>query len=441
MIKTSGINPKILDEINKTIGEKIFIDSPSGFVFIIDEERQDIKIEDNQIFSSKSYLAKVLFELWFLDENNYRIDTQKWELPKFSWRGVMLDIARTFYSKNDIKKIMLISAFIGMNKFHLHTSDDQGFRFKWKGFNKAEKDAITLEEMKELQDFAILLSLDLIIEIDTPGHVQALLALDNGLACNDKLIKPWSSFGVSQDILCVNREENVNKIKNIFDKIIDKINPQYFHLGGDECPLNSWDECQFCSKLNDGTKEWKNKLFARYINQQITYLEAKHIKPIVYDDAFDYAKISNVTVMVWRTWLLNQNNDYINEIASQNNYIIHNDVGSTYFDFRYSKEECERVGMDQGWVTDIHKVMAFNPLKNIDPKFHHLVLGSQASLWTERIKTFDELVTQLLPRGWILANTLWNGETNENELHDLLEKTYFLANKFNKEISKIWWNG
>ena len=189
--------------------------------------------------------------------------------PRFSWRGVMLDVSRHFYSPDEVKELLDLMALYKLNKFHWHLTDDQGWRIEIKkypklteigskrsetviGRNSGEYDGkpyggfYTQEQAKEIVAYAAERYITVIPEIDMPGHMQAALAAYPELGCTGGPYEVWRMWGISDNVLCAGNDKTIQFIKDVLAEIIDIFPSKYIHVGGDECPKVKWETCPKC---------------------------------------------------------------------------------------------------------------------------------------------------------------------------------------------------
>lgn len=338
--------------------------------------------------------------------------------PSYPWRGLHLDISRHFFDYKFVRRYLDWMAHLKLNKFHWHISDDQGWRIESKRFprlheigsRRREPDGseyggyYTQKQIKMVLEYAALRGIEVIPEIDIPGHAMAILAAYPDLACFPQEFETLNVWGISQDILCAGKDEVLDFLKELFTEIAELFPGQYIHLGGDEAPKDRWKDCPHCQKrIRD--KQLNNE---EEVQGWLVKTLAKHLRElgktvIGWDEILDCGIDSKPVAMVWRgdgTLAARMAHD------NGNRYILC-PYTKLYFDARNNEDETVGTQNIITWpeVLDFR----FADYQFARPK---LLLGAQANVWTEHLTNTTDLKEKVVCRIYPLAERLWNGDSD-----------------------------
>lgn len=181
------------------------------------------------------------------------------DAPRFGYRGALLDVARHFYSVDEVKQFIDLMALHNLNRFHWHLTDDQGWRIEiksrpeltrtgaWRsetlGDGKRHGGFYTQDEIHDIVKYAADRYITIVPEIDMPGHMQAALASYPSLGCTGGPYKVWTRWGVSDDVLCAGNDSTLKFIDDVLGEVVSLFPSDYIHIGGDECPKTRWEHC------------------------------------------------------------------------------------------------------------------------------------------------------------------------------------------------------
>jgi hexosaminidase len=353
--------------------------------------------------------------------------------PRFSYRGMHLDVARHFFSVDVVKQYIDLLALYKFNNFHWHLTDDQGWRIEIKKYpeltnvgatrsntlighytdrpvkydNKEVSGYYTQEQIKEVVEYAKDRFINIIPEIEMPGHASAALAAYPYLGCTWGPYKVANTWGVFEDVLCT-KDTTLNFMKDVLNEVVDLFPGKYIHIGGDECPKARWKTCINCQRnkrrFNLADEDQLQSYFIKEIEK---HLYRKGKKLIGWDEILEGGLAPNATVMSWRGETGGV------EAASQNHDVIMTPGSHCYFDHYQSKNPREALAI--GGYTPISKVYAYEPIPaNLDPKFSKFILGAQANLWTEYIEDEKKLFYMAFPRAIALSEVLWSRKEDKN---------------------------
>lgn len=333
--------------------------------------------------------------------------------PRFLHRGFMLDPCRHFLSVEETKKIIDAAVYLKMNVFHWHLSDDQGFRIESKKFpllneigshrknslfggtneNEPHGGFFTHEEIKDIVSYCKERHIEVIPEIDLPGHTIAIIASYPELSCKKEKIDVCMKQGIFSDILCAGDEKVYEFIFELLDEIIPLFPSEYFHIGGDEVPKKNWKNCEKCNqKLKEENLENFNELQGYFMNRIAAHLSSRNKTPIMWNDTLKSGKI-NIDSTVIQHWLHSKN--IMDDFVEKGGRYIESDFFHFYSDYPYH-------------MTPLKKVYNFSAEKTEN------LLGVETPAWSEYIRDFDKLSYMLFPRICAVAETGWTENKNKN---------------------------
>lgn len=360
------------------------------------------------------------------------------DAPRFGYRGMHLDISRHFYDIDAVKRYLDIMEIHKLNTFHWHLTDDQGWRVEIKKYPElTEKGSIrkgtcvgknweeldgkpyggyyTQEQIREVVAYAAAKGITIIPEIDLPGHMLAALTAFPELGCTGGPYDLWCRWGVSDDVLCVGKEETFEFIEGVLDEILELFPSKYIHIGGDECPKVRWEKCPVCqAKIKElGIKGDEHHSAEHYlqsytISRVEKYLNERGRSIIGWDEILEGGLAPNATVMSWRGSAGGE------EAVRQGHDAIMVPNSHFYFDY-YQSLDVDNEPFGIGGFIPVDMVYSYEPYteKMTEEERSH-ILGIQANIWTEYIKTEDHLQYMLLPRMTALCEVQWCQPENKD---------------------------
>lgn len=356
------------------------------------------------------------------------------DYPQYAWRGSHLDVSRHFFGVSQVKKHLDLMAQYKMNKFHWHLTDDHGWRIEiskypllndigsWRvdrddqpwgeadapreGEERSNGGYYTKAEIEEIVNYAAERYIDVIPEIDFPGHCCAVLEAYPQLACagdDTTYTVQYGPYWPPRAILCAGNDSVMLFLKDIMDEIIPLFPCNYIHIGGDEAVKENWERCPRCNKR---MKELKlndyEQLQGWMVVEMENYLKGQGKKIIGWDEILDGGVSADATVMSWR------GSEGGIKASQHGNDVIMTPLDYCYLNFYQANADFQPPAMPNSLVT-LHKVYSFDPVAGMrteSQKKH--VLGAQCNLWTEYINTPEMAEYMLLPRLCAMSEVLWS---------------------------------
>ena len=357
------------------------------------------------------------------------------DAPRFGYRGMHLDVSRHFFDMDMVKKYLDIMEIHKLNTLHWHLTDDQGWRIEIKKYPKLTEIGSIREEtlighlsrnarydgtpygegmwysqdqIREIIDYAAARGIEIIPEIDLPGHMLAALAAYPELGCTGGPYKVWGRWGVADEVLCAGNEETMVFLEDVLDEVADLFPSEYIHIGGDECPKVCWEKCPRCqAKIKElGLKDDEDFNAEHYLQSYVmtrmtNFLEKKGKKIIGWDEILEGELADNAIVMSWRGTAggLKAAQMGHDAIMTPNTFF--------YLDY-YQSEDKENEPLAIGGYLPVEKCYSYEPYaEGMTAEEQAHILGVQANLWTEYIATDEQLEYMLLPRMAALSEVQW----------------------------------
>ena len=360
------------------------------------------------------------------------------DAPRFAYRGMHLDCARHFFPLEVVKDYIDMIALHGMNKFHWHLTEDQGWRIEIKKWPKLTtvgawrsgtvisrntpiEDGIrhggfyTQDECREIVKYAADRYITVIPEIDMPGHMLGALAAYPELGCTGGPYEVQRRWGVFADILCAGKEKTFQFVQDVLDELISIFPSEYIHIGGDESPRSRWKECPLCQKRiqDEGIKaengQSKEDRLQGYFTKRVEkYLASKGKKIIGWDELLGCDVEQSATIMSWTGAEPGAKG------AKLGHDVIMTPNGVMYFDY-YQTKQTWNEPLSIGGCSTVEDVYQFEPVAaDLTPEQAQHILGVQANLWGEYIAYPSQIQYQVLPRMAALAEVQWMQPQDKN---------------------------
>ena len=342
--------------------------------------------------------------------------------PRFGYRGMHLDVCRHFVDVDFVKKQLDVLAMFKINRLHWHLTDDQGWRIEIKKFPKLMEVGTkriegegneygpyyyTQEQIKEVVAYAKERFIEVIPEIELPGHAVAVLAAYPELSCTGKPIEVRNIWGVANDVFCAGNEDTFKFLEDVFTEVIPLFESDYIHVGGDECPKIRWEKCPKCQARikelglkTDKEHSAEEKLQSYFVQRMEKFLVKQNKKMIGWDEILEGGLAPTATVMSWR--------GEEGGIASANmgHDVIMTPGAWMYLDKYQGDSRLQPVTI--GGYLSLEKVYGYEPVpaEIADDKKHH-ILGAQSNIWTEYKYNGDGMENDIYPRIIATAELSW----------------------------------
>lgn len=349
--------------------------------------------------------------------------------PEYKWRGMMLDTCRAFYSVEFIKKVIDSLAFHRFNKFHWHLTDDQGWRIcvpeyplltEIGSVRKAHTMPESIEghyddpdiprkyyndeEITDIINYAKERCIEVIPEIELPGHVSALLAAYPQFGCTGGPYQVENRWGIFPDVLCLGNDE-IFKIYDAIFATVERLFPsKYMHIGGDECLPERWKKCPKCQARMKAENLSNASQLQSWATQKMVKLAIAHGKtPIGWDEVLDNTdKIPLPDEVIVQSWRGFEGGE---RAVKLNHHVIMSPVSHTYMNFKNiaSYEEPGRLG-----ITTVEKAYSYTPFtQNMSMEARKLIMGGECNMWTEALPHSKVAEYLMFPRLCAISECLW----------------------------------
>lgn len=374
-----------------------------------------------------------------------------YDKPRFAYRGAMLDVARHFYTVDEVKTFIDMLALHNINRFHWHLTDDQGWRIEIKKYPKLmsvaseRKETVvgrwysgiydgkpyggyyTQDELRDVIDYAAKRHITIIPEVDLPGHMQAALTAYPELGCTGGPYEVRTIWGVSQDVLCVGNDFTLQFVKDVLSEVADIFPSEYIHIGGDECPKVRWEKCPKCQErikslgLKSDAKHTKEQRLQSYMIQEAAkYLKEKGKRIIGWTEILEGGLVPDATLMSW----IGESGGI--EAAHQHHDVIMTPNTYLYFDY-YQSKKVEDEPLAIGGYLPIEKTYNYEPMpKELTKEEQQYIKGVQANLWTEYIPVSSQVQYMVLPRLGAAAEVQWT-DPSKKDYKDFLRRVPHLV--------------
>lgn len=397
-----------------------FINNPEGYQLIIKPNQIIIKFATE---AGKFYAEQTFNQLVFGAEVTHKKSLPCLTItdaPRFAYRALMIDPARHYWKIDDIKKYIDVMAHYKFNYLHLHLTDDQGWRIEIKkypklteigskrsdfeGSKRNNEGFYTQEQIKDLVLYALQRNVQLVPEFDVPGHSDAAIAAYPFLSCNDTLIGVRTTAGVSKNLLCVGKEEVFTFIDDVITELSAIFPCPYFHIGGDEAPMDKWLEHSPTLKLKQNLHTTNNQqLMSEFFKRVNQSLEKNHKRPFIWLELEIPSYPQNSVMYLWRMRTTPQ----VLERAKKDNFKLICSPGEyAYFDYPQAKNDLPNV--DWMPTLTLQRVYEFNPAFSLTAKEEkQYILGVEATLWGESVKDVFRAFYMTYPRALALSEAGW----------------------------------
>ncbi len=438
-----------IDRVNQR-GSCIVLQTDSGLKNL-GEEGYTLVVKPDQIIITAPapagifYACQTLIQLLpAIIEKKEPVQGAVWIIPqgeiedqsRFRWRGMHLDVCRHFMPKEFIKKYIDVMARYKLNLFHWHLTEDQGWRIEiqrypklseigaWRLVNgKRYGGYYTRSDIQEVVEYAKRRFVTIIPEIEMPGHSVAALAAYPELSCTGGPFTVRTQWGISRDVYCAGNEKTFDFLEHVLSEVIEMFPGTYIHIGGDECPKERWQKCPKCQTriTQEGLKN-EHDLQSYFIKRIGKLLASKNKRLIGWDEILEGGLAPNATLMSWRGIKGGI------QAARLGHDVVMSPESHCYFDHYQSTNRLREPEAIGGYVP-LKKVYSFEPLPSAltGAESAH-ILGAQANVWTEYMKTPEQVEYMILPRMCALAEVVWS----DKDLRDFNDFFTRLASHYDR---------
>ncbi|WP_212005519.1 family 20 glycosylhydrolase [Chitinophaga sp. HK235] len=350
------------------------------------------------------------------------------DYPRFAYRGMHLDVGRHFFSVDFVKQFIDQLAFYKINNFHWHLTDDQGWRMEIKKYpalqsvsawraqtmighkkelphrfdGKRYGGYYTQEQIKEVIAYAAARHINVIPEIEMPGHALAALAAYPSLGCTGGPYKTAEFWGVFDDVFCAGKDSTFIFLQDVLDEVIALFPSTYIHIGGDECPKVKWKQCAACQQRMKAQHLPDEAALQSYFIRRISdYVRSKGRRIIGWDEILEGGLAPGAVVMSWRGV------EGAVSAAKQQQQVIMTPEDELYFDHYQSLYPEEKTAA--GGYTPLEEVYAYEPLKAAgDTALLPYISGIQGEIWSEYLSTPEHANYMIYPRLQAMAERAWS---------------------------------
>jgi hexosaminidase len=370
--------------------------------------------------------------------------------PRFAWRGFLLDSARHFFSKGEIKELFDLMALHKLNMFQWHLTDDVGWRLEikkyprltgvgaWRksiGFGLDPKAGTAYgpdgryggyysqADIRELVAYAESRHITIVPEIEMPGHAGAALAAYPEFSCFGGAYS--TDGGVLPGVYCAGKDETFEFLQNILAEVCELFPGKYIHIGGDEVPPNNWKQCRKCQAREgqEGVKT-ERELESYFIRRIGAFLNARGRTLVGWSEIREGGLAPNATMMDWIGGAV--------ESAQEGHDVVMTPTAYCYLDYYQSTNSEPAEPKAIGGYLPLSQVYAFEPVPaGLDAPFRSHIIGAQANLWTEYVPSLQHAEYMLLPRLCALAEVAWSPARSRN-YDDFLRRLQVQAQRFDQ---------
>jgi len=351
--------------------------------------------------------------------------------PRFGYRGIMFDACRHFLPVEDIKKQLDVVALFKLNQMHWHLTDDQGWRIEIKKYPKLTEVGskridgegteyggfYTQEQIKEVVAYAAERFINVIPEVELPGHELAAISACPELSCTgEQVAGARIVWGVEDIVMCAGKEEPFQFLEDVITEILPLFPGKYFHIGGDECPKKSWKQCPLCQKrireeglAGDAHHTAEERLQSYFVQRIEKFLSAQGKRIIGWDEILEGGLAPSATVMSWRG-----EQGGIAAAGQGHDVIMTPGSNGMYLDHYQGDPKIEPVSI--GGYTLLEKTYSYNPVPDtlVQMNKSQFIKGVQCNIWSEYLYTTDLLEYRTYPRILALSEIAWTQPANKN---------------------------
>jgi len=482
-----AIGEKLSDQINEVVGIKLVVieggtkianntinlslnketDTLGDEGYTLSVNPKNIIVKANKL-AGAFYASQTIYQLLPVDKHISKfVNIPAVEIadkPRFGWRGLMLDVGRYFYSVNFIKEFIDNIAMHKMNTFHWHLTEDHGWRIEIKKYPRLteigawrkgtqydrEKNMIdhnphggfyTQDQVREIVKYAQERYINVVPEIEMPGHATAALAAYPELSCTGGPFTMPVNWGIQKEIFCAGNEKTFEFLENVLSEVANLFPSPIIHIGGDEAPKDRWKVCEKCQKrIKDENLKDEHELQSYFITRIENFLRTKNKKIIGWDEILEGGLAPNAVVMSWRGEAGGI------AAAKQHHEVVMTPHDNTYLDYYQGEPYLEPATI--GGLVTLEKAYSYDPIPPVlTAKEATFIKGLQGNVWGEFIHTPERAQYMAFPRAAALAEVAWSPIEKKDwesfkKRVEQQYKRYELANmNYSKSAYDVWIEG
>jgi hexosaminidase len=399
-------------------------DTEYDYELIVDGNIKVLSKTNEGLFHGSMTLKQLVFDGYFEGVATLK-NCHIQDKPRFEYRSFMLDIVRHFFDKRAIIKLIDILSLVKINNLHLHLSDNQGYRLESNVFPELNEKAnvrkstrgdgipvggyLTKADVKEIVDYAGERFVNVVPEIDLPGHTLFMLVAKPETGCTGEQFQLAVRYGIDNRILCAGNEDNYDIIAKLIAEIAEMFPSKYFHIGGDEVPKTQWQKCEKCNALmlKEGFDNYE-QLQGYFTNRVINILKQHDKTAIVWNEALYSNMLDDSAVCQY--WADGKGANAVRNALKNGRKMFVSKNFPYYLDYPHG-------------INNLKRVYKFEPLSCFDGQGEENILGVESPLWTEWVADEEKLHHQAFPRAIAVAETGWT-ERDNKKYKDFVERLY-----------------
>jgi hexosaminidase len=411
---------------------------PEGYELSINSDSVVIRGEPAGVF----YGVQSLLQLLPTASSNASVASRSVQIPcvqiedqpRFKWRGLELDVARHFFTKDEVKQLLDALVLYKINTFHWHLTDDQGWRIEikkyprlteigaWRkgvGFGLDPKSTTsygpdglyggfyTQDDIREVVAYAKERHITIVPEIEMPGHASAALSAYPQLSCTGGPFTPDLPGGIFDGVYCAGNDESFSFLQDVLSEVFELFPGKYVHIGGDEVLTNNWHNCIKCqARLKQEGLKNDIELESYFIRRMEKFINSRQKNLIGWSEIREGGLAENAAIMDWVGGAV--------EAATAGHDVVMSPLADCYFD-HYQSQDHSTEPRSIGGYLPLEQVYAFDPMPaKLPAQFQWHILGAQANLWTEYIPNFKHVQYMIFPRICALAEVVWSPKSSRN---------------------------
>lgn len=401
-----------------------------------EEAYYGLDIDDGGIYicaSSEKGIIYALTDVYLMSNNGEIPSASISDGPKYPHRAISFDCCRHFFDAREVMRIIDQISLVKMSVFHWHLSDDQGFRIESKKYprlNEISGDYYTQDEISEIVEYARARGIDVMPEIDMPGHTSSILAAYPEYGCSGAIIPLATRGGIYADILCAGKERVYDFLEELLKEVCGLFPYNRFHIGGDEAPRKAWRACPDCRKklkeLGVGD-DYFGELQGYFTRRVTDIIRTLGKSPVAWNEVLSAQDVPEDIIVQF--WSPDAEGDSIGYVRDGGRFIYSN-MYELYLDYPHSMTPLRKICN----VSARMGGMKCDELKGM--------MGYESPVWTEQIDNNECLEERLFPRAYAVGRLAWSGVINNYD--DLVESLKPILIKAKEQgisvTDRDWWN-